>query len=525
MNTKIKEKLYAAANLPTLIASIPNYIRMLKCDKAGEPFESKYKMNDTFRFIENIPFEKYLTDENEPSDLPIFDIRDFGADVSADFKTNRTAINSAVEKASKSGGGIVLVSGGKYLCANIKLMSNVTLRIEKGSALTNIAYDTDRRENTQWHSIPENNTIQRNAFIYAENAENITIEGSGRLEGNGATYCNKAEDNSPFYPLKTFNLKAYIYESRKRIMFAKEHEMQRYFIMAINYCKNVKVRNLEIYESGSWTCRMEGNENLLFDRVVINNNVRVANSDGIDIMGGKNTVIQNCFIATGDDAVCLKTDPDNNAIDGLEVRNCELMSLANCFKIGTATCNNIRNVTVEGCYMFMPGIAGGYAGIAIQATDGAVTENVHIKNVKMENITTPFSIWLGYRESGSRLRNITLENIESTNCDIASSITGYSRHGKEHKVENVTLKNISIKYREAKERTCIYRRNKVYCGYLNMGGYPESTRVSHIYVISHKCSPYFDLPVYGLYTNHVSNLTVENMSVVPRSCNKRPLKN
>lgn len=294
-------------------------------------------------------------------------------------------------------------------------------------------------------------------MIYAENQENIIIEGPGKLKGNGATYCFEAQDTSPFYPLDTFNLKTFVREHRKRILFAKEDEMTRDFIMAVNYCRNVTVRNLEIYESGSWTCRMEGNENLLFERVVINNNVRVANSDGIDIMGGKNTVIKNCFIATGDDAICLKTDPGNDVLEDVVIENCELMSLANCFKAGTATCNDIKNVLIRNCYMFMPGIAGGYAGISIQSTDGATTKNIRCENITMENITTPFVIWLGYREKGSRLSDIVIKNIFADNCDIASSITGFKKHGEIHYAENITIENINVTYRQAKEKTASIR--------------------------------------------------------------------
>lgn len=362
-------------------------------------------------------------------------------------------------------------------------------------------------------------------MIYAENQENIIIEGPGKLKGNGATYCFEAQDTSPFYPLDTFNLKTFVREHRKRIMFAKEDEMTRDFIMAVNYCRNVTVRNPEIYESGSWTCRMEGNENLLFERVVINNNVRVANSDGIDIMGGKNTVIKNCFIATGDDAICLKADPGNDVLEDVVIENCELMSLANCFKAGTATCNDIKNVLIRNCYMFMPGIAGGYAGISIQSTDGATTKNIRCENITMENITTPFVIWLGYREKGSRLSDIVIKNIFADNCDIASSITGFKKHGEIHYAENITIENINVTYRQAKEKTCIYKGNDAYDGYLNMGGYPESTRISHMYILNHEKSLYYDLPVYGLFVRNAKNVKVRKFNVVPRRSNKRNMTN
>lgn len=485
-------------------------------------YSRDYHVDESGNFIADIPFDEYLSDDAADDSQAVFDIRDYGASTSADFKTNREAINSAIIAANASGGGVVLVDGGEYSCANIQLLSNVTLRIAKDSALVNITYDQDINENAGFNDSTGDNVTVRNGFIYAENAQNIVIEGPGKLKGNGATYCLPQEDSTIFAPLDTFHLKTYVLEHRKRIMMGKTHEMSRYFIMAINYCQNVTVRNLEIYEAGSWTCRMEGNDNLLFEDVVINNNFRVANTDGIDIMGGTDTTIRHCFIATGDDAICLKTDPGNQPVDGVTVEDCEIMSLANCFKTGTATHNDIKNVSIKDCYFFMPdGVAGGYAGIAIEATDGGAVSNISVDNVYMNNVTSPLLVWLGYRGDGSSLKNVSISNITSWDCDIASAITGYEKAS----VDTVSIKNFNVKYREAKESLDIYQGNSDYCGRSNMGGYPEITRVSHSYRLSHETSEYWDMSVYGLLVRYADNVTTEGVYIVPRSTNTRPVSN
>ena len=290
----LKETLKAAFVLCVLIAvCVTSMVWLAGCDKDEKSVVCDYRLDENGWFIENIPYEEYLKYEEPKADEKIFDIRDFGALVGADFKTNRTAINAAIDAATENGGGIVLVDGGEYTCANIQLKSNVALKIAKNSALVNITYEQDRSENAGFNDSTEENPTVRNGFIYAENAVNVTIEGPGKIKGNGATYCNPQKDASLFNPLETFNLKTYVLEHRKRIMMGKCHEMERYFMLAVNYCENVAVRNLEIYEAGSWTCRMEGNKGLLFEDVIINNNVRVANTDGIDIMGGTNTVIRH----------------------------------------------------------------------------------------------------------------------------------------------------------------------------------------------------------------------------------------
>ena len=372
------------------------YIEAATFDVKGTPFESKYYMDEEGLFLANIPRDEYITDGTEYMEEGerIFDIRSYGASPEADFKTNRTAINAAITE-----------------------------------ALRNISYETDDRENTEHNAAADVNDATDNALIFAKNAENIVIEGPGRISGQGTTYCDPQEDSSFFYPLDTFNLKAYVLEHRKRIMPGKEHETKRDYLLAINYCKNVTVRNVELYEAGSWTVRTEGNDGLTFEKVVINNNVRVANTDGIDVMGGKNIVIRDCFISTGDDGVCLKTDPENVAVEGVLVENCEIFSLANCFKIGTATYHDVSDVTVRNCYFFMPGIAGGYAGIAIEATDGGKVSNVKLSNIYMDHVTSPLLIWLGYRKDGSALENISVTGITAVGCDLPSAVVGYKKGG------------------------------------------------------------------------------------------------
>lgn len=487
--------------------------------KEGTAIQTKYHLTEDGKFVANIPIEDYLY---SPAEIvgDTFYISSFGASIDNNFIDNATGIQDAIDAAFINGGGTVVVDGGKYKTGKIKLKSNVTLRINQGSTLECITFDENKTLN-------ESDRFDELGFISAENSDNITIEGPGKISGNGETYVNEAKDNSPFLPLDTFNLKTYIVEHRKRIMFGKEHEFKRAILLGMKNCTNVTIRNIELYEAATWTARLEGTTNLLIEDVVINNNIRVANTDGFDIEGGTNITIRHCFIAAGDDAICIKTSSSETPpLDGMLVENCEVMSLANCFKIGTATWNDVSNVIVRNCFFFMSGVAGGYSGIAIEATDGGNISNITVDNIVMESITAPFVIWLGYRHMSSSLKNITISNITATGCDIASAITGYKKIGETKYVENVTLKNITVAYREANEKINTFKNTQgAYQGIANMKGYPEITRVSHIPLASPSSSGYFDLPVYGLFARYVDGLNVENFVVIPRSQNKREMNN
>lgn len=58
-----------------------------------------------------------------------------------------------------------------------------------------------------------------------------------------------------------------------------------------------------------------------------------------------------------------------------------------------------------------------------------------------------------------------------------------------------------------------------------MNGYPEITRVSHMYFLSHETSQYYDMPVYGLYLYNVKNVKATSFNVIERSANTRPFTN
>src|SRR5690242_1201080 len=63
-----------------------------------------------------------------------FDVRLFGA--SGDGKTIDTpSINKAIEAAAATGGGVVRLPAGQYLCYSIRLKSNVRLSLEHGAVI------------------------------------------------------------------------------------------------------------------------------------------------------------------------------------------------------------------------------------------------------------------------------------------------------------------------------------------------------------------------------------------------------
>lgn len=63
-----------------------------------------------------------------------FDSRDFGARGNG-VAIDSGAINAAIEAASRSGGGTVVLPRGRYLCFSIRLRSHVTLLLGEGAVI------------------------------------------------------------------------------------------------------------------------------------------------------------------------------------------------------------------------------------------------------------------------------------------------------------------------------------------------------------------------------------------------------
>lgn len=461
--------------------------------------ETVYTTKENGCRIANIPYEEYLTETKAENGIIPEGLHEDNTP-----EENTEAIEKAIAEAGKSGGTVVIPNG-TYKITTVRLQSGVTLFIEKGAVLLSQSYDENQASAKPLEK----------AVILAENCENIRITGGGTIDGNGLTYTNEPEKDEPLYALKEFNLYTRVLEARKRIRMAKEGDKAN--ILRLENCKNVTVDGILLKDSAFWTAVFANCENVTIKNFIIDSHLHIANGDGIDITGGKNYDISNCFIATADDGIVLKSiDSD---IENVTVKDCTVCSFANNFKIGTETEYDISDITVKDCFFFMPdGITGGYSGLAVESADGANIKNVRISDIEMQGVSSPLLIWLGNRLRRGRdtvgsIENVTVENIKADKVELPSAVTGV----KGHSVKNITLKGFDISYRDTEQNLSVKKNPDE----KSMSGYPEITRVSHIYFLSHKFSRYWSLPCYGLFSRNTENLTVEDFNCQKRTADTR----
>jgi len=361
-------------------------------------------------------------------------IMDYGA--KADGATdNSVAIQAAIDDCHK-GGGKVIVPAGSFMTKPIFLKSNVELHLEKGSeilAIANFGIYNEIFYPNILGSISPSELVYSPALIFAENAENIKLTGEGTINGRG---------ENPVFP-------------------QENNKSGRPRLMIFLNCKNILVEGVTLTNSAGWV-----QQYLLCDGVVIRK-VKVYsfanyNNDGIDI-DSKNVLIEDCYIESDDDGICLKSDlPD--ICENVVIRNCTIKSNCNALKLGTSSFGGFKNIHVSNCkisgapvspiWKWQDVIKWGdvkkpitaISGIAIECVDGGSLEDVKFTDIEMVDVQTPIFIRLGNRSkkySGkvSRLANVEISNIKAqASSRIASSIVGVEGSD----IQNVLIKNIEL---------------------------------------------------------------------------------
>ena len=398
------------------------------------------------------------------ADLPtsVCDVMRYGA--KADGKTNDApAIQKAID-ACAAAGGTAYLPAGNYLSGTIVLKSNVTLHLAQGATL--------------WGSKnPED--FKPLHLIYAQDAENITLEGQGTINGNGEAY----------------------WDTNTKGFFRATERRPSPLVELVN-CRRVQIRDLAFRNAPGWTIHPFGCDGVWIRGISIVNNTRGPNTDGIDPDSSRNVMISDTYCEAGDDCIVIKTtgrmggkvQPSEN----ITVTNSVLTTTCNAFKMGTESLGDFRNVAFTNSTMFrIPGtFQGPISGMAIEMVDGSTLDGLVVSNVTMRDVRTPIFIRLGNRGRGMKvpvpgvLRNVSISNVTATGAELANSITGLPGHP----VENVTLSNINITMRgggrEARGLDVPENPEK----------YPESTMFG-------------ELPAYGFYVRHAAGLTLRDVQV------------
>jgi polygalacturonase len=422
----------------------------------------------------------------------IFDVRAHGA--AGDGKTKDTAaIRRAIDACAAAGGGTVYLPPGRYLSGTVVLKENVTFHLEAGATLLG---STDLADYTPQPGPPLKGDANAKHLLYARDAANVTLRGAGTIDGQGHAFWVPSNRRPPRPEDAWRDVATYDWKPLDR-----PSPMVEFF-----NCRNLRIENVTLANSSGWTLRPIECDTVVIRGLKIRNPIIGPNTDGIDPTCCRNVFISDCDIATGDDAICLKSESPYGRLglsQNVTITNCVLTCCCNGLKFGTATRGGFENVTFSNSVIYnaeVPLAQRVISGIAIEMVDGGWVDGVVVSNIRIERARTPIFIRLGHRHGGDgRLRGVMIDNVDAVGAILTSSITGLPGHP----VEDVTLSNIRIDTEEGGKAAWIGPVSE------QERSYPEARMFGR-------------LPAYGFYCRHAAGLRFDNVRINAVVPDERP---
>lgn len=433
-------------------------------------------------------------------------IVDLGA--KGDGKTDNTLIiQKAIDEASASGNGKVIVPVGTFLTGVIHIKSNVEINLAENAVWLGSAKRIDYGPK------------DASPLLVAKGEHNFSITGKGTIDGNG-----KELIKDLYAMLNAGTLEDTEWKTYNPWHQMRPEERNRPKIILFQNCDSIKVTGITIKNGLMWVQDYRSCTNVTIDSIKVRSTTFL-NNDGIDITDSKNVRITNCDIDCADDGICLKSSLRNEGCENVYVANCRVRSSASALKLGTASWGGFRNITIRDITVYDT-----YrSAIAIEAVDGGILDGVDVQNITATNTGNAIFIRLGHRNKDeviSQLRRVHISNVkveipatkpdkgypeEGPLVDFAHNVFPSSVSGiPGHPVEDVTLENIEVIYdgggRSQIANSPLESLSKIP---EQIAEYPEF-------------SMFGELPAWAFYVRHVDGLKMKNISVKAKNKDYRP---
>ena len=272
------------------------------------------------------------------------------------------AIQAAIDDAAKNGGKVI-VPAGIYLSGSLQLRSHMELHLEEGAVLRCSLREEDMLDFSKDFEDDNADTgWEGGCFLYACHVKDLTISGTGKIDGQGReVFFDDDPEGAPHEgPL---NVRGF----RPRLSFLEDVE-------------NLCIRDVTFYDAAYWTLHLAGCRKVRIENIVIENNKRGVNSDGIDPDSCQDVIIRGCRIQTGDDSIVLKSTAPMYQKYGdcrdILINNCILTTNCSALKIGTETYGEVHDVILSDCI-----VRDCIRGIGIWSRDGGRIHHIYAHHI------------------------------------------------------------------------------------------------------------------------------------------------
>ena len=285
-------------------------------------------------------------------------------------------IQKSIDSCFSIGGGTVVLPKGIYISGTLVLKSNVKILLEKGAILQG---SNDHKNYTN------------DAFIFAKDAQNISVEGAGVIDGVDCFNPNGEENFRGPHCIKFIN------------------------------CKQLIIKDIEIKRSANWAINCRNCSVGIIENVSIR-----GGHDGLHTRFCEDFKVSGCDFRTGDDSFA------GNDNQNFEITDCKINTSCNGFRMG---CTNLK---ISRCKLWGP---GEYQH-KIQKRNNMLAAFVHfspkdenttlksgnwdLKDIEVENVDNfyNYNFQTGLWQTGQPLTSLKLENIKAKGLLKAFEING-----------------------------------------------------------------------------------------------------
>ena len=363
-----------------------------------------------------------------------YDVYKFGAKGDGQVKDTE-AIQSAIDRCNRDGGGVVVCPPGTFLTEPLYLRSNVNLHLMAGATILGSDKPADYKNWESKRSHTEFAPYNSKYLIISENENNIALTGQGTINGQGLVYYDRSGKENVFW-----NVISRDERPLRMIMFVR--------------CTNVLVEGLTFRDPSAWTFWVIGCNGVVFDKIKIFAEYRCINTDGIDIDCCSNVSVSNSFFHTGDDCIVLRAQDrvlgERIACENIAVTNCIMESNCNAIRVSYVGDGVIRNAVISnsiirnsrrGIVMHIPSLSctpKRDRKYIIKDIKQPIVENLLFSNMIVE-ANQPVFLYLDEDSVAESLRNIMFSNMHIEGIS-ASVICG----NKTVPIKNVGFHNIRM---------------------------------------------------------------------------------
>ncbi|HTL66373.1 MAG TPA: pectate lyase [Lacunisphaera sp.] len=354
-----------------------------------------------------------------------FHLADFGA-VGDGRTLNTEVFRKAIAAVSAAGGGRLVVPKGEYRTLPFELCSRLDLHLEEGAVIAAPSSFGD-------YGLPEPGTLHTQAevnqqvtmpppLLSGRQLHDVALTGPGTIDGNGAMWWAWSERAARTQP--------------GRLVYPRPH------LVVFDGCDRLLVADITLRNSSKFHLVPRRVNDLTIERVKVRAPSNAPNTDAIDPGPGRNFLIRDCDIDTGDDDIVVKSGGTNVLIENNTIKHGHGIS------IGSETTAGVDNMLVRNCTF-----ENTDNGIRIKSMRGAggLVHNVRYENIRMRGVANAILLQLDYVDNNRpdfkgdpakvpTIRDIVLEDITIENSRSAGKIIGLP----DSRITGVTLRNVRI---------------------------------------------------------------------------------